>query len=122
MTKSGELERAVMDLVWASPEPMTVRHVMESLAPDRPLAYTTVQTVMDRLAHKGLLLRRAEGKANAYSPARSQEDHTAAVMQEILYGAADTNAALLHFVELIDEQQEHALRQALARRKRARRS
>lgn len=122
MAKFGELERAVMDLVWSAPEPMTVRRVMESMAPDRPLAYTTVQTVMDRLARKGLLLRRAQGKANAYSPARSREDHTAAVMQQVLHGVADTEAALLHFVELMDDQQEQALRAALSRRKRPRRS
>lgn len=68
MTTSGELERAVMDLVWSSPEPVAVRHVMELMTPGRPLAYTTVQTVMDRLTRKGLPTQRAEGKADAYSP------------------------------------------------------
>lgn len=122
MAKFGELESAVMDLVWSSPEPLTVRRVMESMAAERPLAYTTVQTVMDRLARKGLLIRQPEGKANAYFAARTREDHTAAVMQEALDGVADTQAALLHFVELMDEEQQLALRAALARRKRARRS
>lgn len=122
MPKFGELESAVMDLVWSSDEPVTVRRVMEALAAERPLAYTTVQTVMDRLARKGLLARRAMGKANVYSPVRSREDHTAAVMQEVLHATTDTESALLHFVELMDEQQEQALRTALARRKRARRT
>lgn len=120
MARFGELESAVMDLVWSSAEPITVRRVMESMAAERPLAYTTVQTVMDRLARKGLLLRRPEGKANAYFAARSREDHAASVMREVLHSAVDTEAALLHFVELMDEQQESALRAALARRKRAR--
>jgi predicted transcriptional regulator len=70
------------------------------------LAYTTVQTVMDRLARKGLLLRRPDGKANSYRPARSREDHTAAVMQQGLHDAADPEAALLHFVDLIDDDQQ----------------
>ena len=122
MPKFGDLESAVMEHVWSSDEPITVRRVMEALAVDRPLAYTTVQTVMDRLARKGLLLRRPEGKANVYLPARSREDHTAAVMQEALHATTDTEAALLHFVDLMDEQQEQALRAALARRKRMRRS
>lgn len=122
MAKFGELESAVMDLVWSSPEPLTVRRVMEAMAADRPLAYTTVQTVMDRLARKGQLLRRPEGRANTYLAARTREDHTASVMQEALHGVSDTEAALLHFVELMDEEQEQALRAALARRKRARRS
>lgn len=122
MARSGELESAVMDVVWSSSEPVSVRRVMESMAADRPLAYTTVQTVMDRLAHKGLLVRRPEGRANVYVAARSREDHTASVMQEVLHDAPDTHAALLHFVELIDEVQQQALRAALSRRKRARRS
>ena len=121
MPKFGDLECAVMDHLWSADEPITVRRVMEALAVDRPLAYTTVQTVMDRLAGKGLLLRRPEGKANVYLPARSREDHTASVMQEVLQGTPDTVGALLHFVELMDEQQEQALRSALARRKRTRR-
>lgn len=119
MPKFGELESAVMDLLWSAGDGLTVRQVMDAMAPDRPLAYTTVQTVMDRLARKGLLVRRLEGKANAYLPARSREDHTAAAMQEALHRAGDTQAALLHFVELIDEGQEAALRAALAKRKRA---
>lgn len=119
MPKFGELENAVMDLLWSSAGPLTVRQVMDALARDRPLAYTTVQTVMDRLARKGLLVRRPEGKANAYVPATSREDHTAAAMQEALHRAEDTQAALLHFVELIDEHEEAALRAALLKRKRA---
>lgn len=122
MPKFGELESAVMDLVWSSAEPITIRRVMEQLAAERPLAYTTVQTVMDRLARKGLLLRRSEGKANVYFPAHSREDHTASMMQEVLHATTDPESALLHFVELMDEQQERALRAALAQRKRARMS
>lgn len=118
----GELQTAVMDVVWSSADPVTVRQVLEAMAPERPLAYTTVQTVMDRLARKGLLVRHPEGKANAYSPACSREDHTASVMQEVLHGAPDTRAALLHFVDLMDEHQEQALRAALARRQRLRRT
>ena len=116
MPKFGELEYTVMDLLWSSSQPLTVRQVMETLAADRRLAYTTVQTVMDRLTRKGLLVRRPDGKANAYGPARTREDHTATLMQEALLGATDTQAALLHFVDLMDERQESALRDALARR------
>ena len=122
MPKFGELESAVMDVVWSAGDPLTVRQVQAALAAERLLAYTTVQTVMDRLTRKGLLVRRPEGKANAYSAARSREDHTASAMQEVLHGTPDTAAALLHFVALMDEEQEQALRAALARRKRTRRT
>lgn len=48
----GELERAVMDHLWASAEPQTVRQVHEALLSQRELAYTTVMTVLQRLARK----------------------------------------------------------------------
>lgn len=116
MPKPATLENAVMDVLWTSSGPLTVRQVLEQLAVSRHLAYTTVQTTMDRLARKGLLIRRSEGKANAYHPASSREDHTAALMQRTLHEAPDAEAALLHFVERIDDDQERALRAALARR------
>lgn len=122
LPKFGVLESAVMDLVWSSTVPLTIRQVMDALAADRPLAYTTVQTVMDRLTRKGLLLRRPDGKANVYVPATSREDHTADAMQEALHRAGDPHAALLHFVERMDAEQEATLRAALAMRKRARRA
>ena len=117
MPKFGELENAVMDVVWRSQQSVTVRQVLEMLAEERQLAYTTVQTVMDRLARKGLLVRRLEGKANLYLPRRSREDHTASAMQEALTAAPDTQTALLHFVELMDERQAQALRGALGARR-----
>ena len=42
MTRLGELERAVMDHLWAAGEPQTVRQVHEALSEQRDLAYTTV--------------------------------------------------------------------------------
>lgn len=117
MPKIAELENAVMDVLWSSTEALTVRQVLEQLKATRPLAYTTVQTTMDRLARKGLLTRTPEGKANAYSPTCTREDHTAALMQKTLHQAPDAEAALLNFVERMDEEQERALRSALARRR-----
>lgn len=117
MAKVAALESAVMEVLWSSTAALTVRQVLEQLTAQRPLAYTTVQTTMDRLARKGLLTRTPEGKANAYAPTCSREDHTAALMQRTLHQAPDAEAALLHFVERMDEQQERALRAALARRR-----
>ena len=85
MPKIAELESAVMDVLWSSDEALTVRQVLEQLKATRPLAYTTVQTTMDRLARKGLLTRTPEGKANAYSPTCTREDHTATLMQKALH-------------------------------------
>lgn len=115
MTKFGELESIVMDLLWSASGPRTIRQVLERMPPGRQPAYTTVQTVMDRLARKGQLVRQAEGRANVYRPLTSREDHAAALMQEALHDGGDPRAALLHFVERIEPEQAQALRSALDR-------
>ena len=57
MVSRGELEQQVMVLLWRAGEPLTVADVQELLARERDLAYTTVMTVLDRLAKKGLARR-----------------------------------------------------------------
>ncbi len=66
----GELERQVMVLLWRAGEPLTVADVQEFLV--RDLAYTTVMTVLDRLAKKGLARRERRGRAWYYEPADPQ--------------------------------------------------
>ena len=61
----GPLEVTVMEILWARGE-SNVRDVVDRL--DRPLAYTTVMTTLDRLFKKGLLARRKSDRAFIYSP------------------------------------------------------
>jgi predicted transcriptional regulator len=61
----GRLESSLMDILWARGE-SSVRHVFECI--DRPLAYTTVMTTLERLFKKGLLQRRKSGRAFLYTP------------------------------------------------------
>src|SRR5438270_2213520 len=71
----GPLEGEVMEALWASPEPLSVRAVLECLNQDRrpPLAYTTVMTVMARLAEKDVLRRVKAGRGYLYEPAVADE-------------------------------------------------
>ena len=62
----------IMNVLWARGE-ATVTEVWKTLADQRPLARTTVLTVMDRLVKKGWLKRRAQGPQHLYSAARSRE-------------------------------------------------
>lgn len=57
-----------MKVMWASGRPMTVREVFQRLNRRRaePLAYTTVMTVMARLAEKDILHRRLVGRGYEY--------------------------------------------------------
>ena len=60
----GPLEIAVMEILWERGE-SNVHDVVEKL--DRPLAYTTVMTTLDRLYKKGLLSRHKSERAFLYS-------------------------------------------------------
>ena len=62
MARFGDLEAAIMDVVWAAGEPVRVREVSDQLNRDRALAFNTVQTVMENLYHKGWLNRAKNGR------------------------------------------------------------
>ena len=109
----GELERAIMEVVWAADGPLTGRAVVDELGRDRQVAYTTVLTVMDRLVGKGLLTRQRRGRAHTYLAAQSRAAYTAELMASVLGSADDHPAVLLHFVEQIPPDQAEALRAAL---------
>ena len=67
-----ELELEVMKILWSLEEGV-VGDVQEQLRPTRPLAYTTVMTVLDRLTRKRAVTRRKRGRGYVYRPALSRE-------------------------------------------------
>jgi predicted transcriptional regulator len=67
----GPLEVAVMEILWGRGESV-VRDVVDRL--ERPLAYTTVMTTLDRLYKKGLLDRRKCDRAFLYRPRLSRAE------------------------------------------------
>jgi predicted transcriptional regulator len=110
----GELERTVMELLWAREEPASARDVSRALADDRDLAHTTVMTVLDRLAKKGFLRRERDGRAWLYRPVTSKEDYVAELMLGALDLTGDRDAALAHFVRSVSGDEAEVLREALA--------
>ncbi|WP_148571587.1 BlaI/MecI/CopY family transcriptional regulator [Nocardioides caldifontis] len=115
--RMGELERAVMEHLWgAAPAWSSVRDVHAALSGEREIAYTTVMTVLDRLAKKSLVRRRKEGRAHVYAAVSSRGAMTADVMREALaeFGEQDRRTALVAFVGEASEEERAALREALA--------
>lgn len=114
----GDLERAVMDVLWdlGTDEVMTVREVHAVLLQERDVAYTTVMTVMDRLARKGLTVQHRAGRAYRYQAAATRAGLTADLMRDTLsdLGSGERGPALVAFVEDASEEEIAALRQALA--------
>ncbi len=91
---------------------MTVRAVVDALA-DRGLAYTTVMTVLDRLAKKGMAERTRSGRAWLYTAAASQEAYVAELMVAALAKAGRPRDALVRFARSISPAEAAALRDAL---------
>jgi predicted transcriptional regulator len=115
-TRLGDLERAVMDHLWSAPHPQTVRQVHEALSEHRDLAYTTVMTVLQRLAKKNLVSQLRDDRAHRYAPVHGRDELVAGLMVDALDQAADTGgrrAALVHFVERVGAEEAEALRRAL---------
>lgn len=116
MPRLGKLEATVMDILWSSHTPLTVREVLERLPSQRALAYTTVMTVLSHLHRKGVVDREPTGKAYSYSPALTREEEATASLRDILDASGDPQSVLLHFAETASEEESSVLRNALARR------
>ena len=117
VNRLGDLERAVMDHLWGTGGPQTVRQVHDALCTRRELAYTTVMTVLQRLARKGLVAQIRDDRAHRYAPVNGRDELVAGLMVDALDEAAGPGgrqAALMHFVERVGADETDALRRALA--------
>jgi predicted transcriptional regulator len=77
------LELDCMNTLWPLKE-ATVREIRDGLAPRRPRAYTTIMTIMDRLARKGVVERRKVGRAYKYVPNLSADDARAQALGQVV--------------------------------------
>jgi BlaI family penicillinase repressor len=79
----GAREFGIMKVVWRLEE-ASVREVYETLRKRRPIAYTTVLTMMSTLEAKGFLKKRADGRAFRYRPARSEARVITSLVREFV--------------------------------------
>ncbi len=103
---SGDLQLQVMDVLWRVGSG-TVEQVRGAL-PRRYLgAYTTVQTVLNRLAERGLLSRRKRGNAIVYRPRLSEAQYLSRSIESTLAGATPSarQTALAELIGGLDEQE-----------------
>jgi predicted transcriptional regulator len=100
----GELETAVMELLWRTPG-QTVNEVEERLRHKREIAHTTVLTTLDRMHAKGYLTREKQGKAFVYAPHYTREEFERGVAEEVLGALLGqfNEPALSAFVDLVGE-------------------
>jgi predicted transcriptional regulator len=118
----GRLEFAVMEILWAAGE-SSVRDVSERV--ERPLAYTTVMTTLDRLYKKGLLERRKSDRAFLYSPKFTRREWEQKRAGDLVAGVLSdprhsSDVLICCLVDAVGEQDE-ALLDELERKIRAKR-
>jgi BlaI family transcriptional regulator, penicillinase repressor len=90
-------ELAIMKVVWRL-DKATVRDVYETLRESRPIAYTTVMTMMKILEDKGYLKKILVERAHVYRPAQRRQQVVGAMLRDFLDRVFDgaPDALLLH--------------------------
>ena len=112
MATLGELERSIMELLWARDEALSAYDLQDALA-DRKLAPTTILTVLSRLEKKGFVARERSSRPHRYRAAATREAHMADLMHEVLGGASDRTAVLERFVGQVSSAEAETLRRLL---------
>jgi predicted transcriptional regulator len=102
----GELELAVMNVVWDR-EPVTVSDVLVILHQEekRQLAYTTVMTIMSRLTEKSWLVAEKQGRAFSYRAVHSRQEAEAAAVTSVVRALLEDfgDVAITQFVKELDD-------------------
>jgi BlaI family transcriptional regulator, penicillinase repressor len=90
-------ELAIMKVVWRRDE-ATVRDVYEALQETRPVAYTTVMTMMRILQEKGYLTKATNDRAHVYRPAKPSQQVIGGMVRDFLDRVFDgaSDALLVH--------------------------
>ena len=93
-------ELAIMKVVWRK-EQATVRDVYEALQESRPVAYTTVMTMMRILQEKGFLTKVAEDKAHVYAPTKPRQQVLGSMVRDFVDRVFDgaSEGLLLHLAK-----------------------
>ncbi|HEX7825090.1 MAG TPA: BlaI/MecI/CopY family transcriptional regulator [Mycobacterium sp.] len=116
-SRLGNLERAIMDQLWSRPQPQTGRDVHAVLSAHRPIAYTTVMTVLNRLTRKDLVVQYRDNRAHRFAARCGRDVMVASLLADALdqvRDIGDRQAALVYFVEHVGADEAAALRRALA--------
>ncbi|MBS1895404.1 MAG: BlaI/MecI/CopY family transcriptional regulator [Actinobacteria bacterium] len=85
----GELQMEVMRALWRCGRASSVDEVRDDLPQRHRGAYTTVQTVLNRLAERGLLVRQRQGKAIFYAPKLSESEYYSLSVRQTLSTASE---------------------------------
>ena len=80
----AELQLAIMHVLWERGE-ATVAEVRDALRPTRPLAYTTVGTMLTKLEEKGQVAHRSDSRVNVYRPLIRQDQVSRSMVTDLAH-------------------------------------
>lgn len=100
----GDLEAEIMETLWNKGD-LTVRQVHDLFRERRQIAYTTIMTVMSRLADKGLLGKIKQGNAFIYHANVSKDEFTQSTLKKVIQELLDdfTAPAISQFLESVEK-------------------
>lgn len=101
----GKLESEIMEIIWHKKKSVSVKSIAEVINKKRKIAYTTVMTIMCRLADKGILKRHLDGQCYLYKPRLTREQFTARAVHAI-FSATVSNLGQEVFVHFVKEIQK----------------
>lgn len=94
------LELLCLNALWSLSEG-NVKEVQQVVCLKRPLAYTTIMTVLDRLVRKGLLARRKAGRAFVYIPQIARDAMRRIALHELIDAMFDgSEQELIRFLTI----------------------
>ena len=113
-------ELRIMSVVW-SRDGATGREVCDALSEEKPVAYTTVVTLMNILAGKGHLTREAEGRQFRYRPKASQKRALSTLVRDFVdrVFAGSPESLMAHLIDetrVSPEEIRELLKQSKARK------
>lgn len=118
---SGELETAVMSVLWNDPEPLTSTEILDQM-PEPVPAQTTLLTALHRLCEKGRVTRVGTAQRGArFTATSTSAQHVSQEMLGRLDESSDRSAALLQFAGDLAPEDLDRLKDAIAARNRPRR-
>ncbi len=100
----GPLEAKIMTVLWAGEE-MAIKDVQQALEREKAVNFNTVMTVMNRLVEKGVLHKRAEGRASLYRPILSKEEFFDTQSKELTHELIDEFGSLVvtHMLDALED-------------------
>ncbi len=112
----GSLELQIMEFMWQTGE-ATVQQLVQTINRRRPIAYTTVMTVMGHLVDKELLSRTMEGKRYRYQVARSRDEFLLDSSRSMIHTLVDDfgDLAIAQFLGEIDNIEDSRLEELRSR-------